>query len=220
MGAVKPRHYDASRRREQARLSREAIIAVAQERFLEDGFSATTIASIATDAGVSSDTIYKTFGGKPGLVRAMCEDALAGNEPVPAEQRSDAMQAAEPDPAKLLRGLGTLTSEVAPRIAPLLLVLAAAAGVDPAMAQLQADLEAARLTRMTKVARRLARKTQLRPGVSQKEAAEILWTYSSPQLFGLLALACGWSPERYGRFVGEALVAALLPPADLTDAAD
>ena len=213
MRGVKSRRYDSSRRREQARLNREAVIAVARRRFLKDGFAATTITSIATDAGVSTDTIYKSFGGKPGLVRAMCEDALAGAGPVPTEQRSDAMQAAEPDPIKLLRILGTLTTEVAPRIAPLLLVLATSAGTDPAMAQLKADLEAARLARMTQVARNLARKTQLRPGLSAELAAEIMWAYSSPELFGLLVLDRGWSAERYGDFVGEALVAALLPPA-------
>jgi AcrR family transcriptional regulator len=214
VGAVKPRRYDASRRQAQARLSREAILEVARDRFLQDGFAASTISSIATDAGVSTDTIYKTFGGKPGLVRALCEEALAGTGPVPAERRSDEMQAAESDPATLLRGLGTLTAEVAPRIAPLLLVLATAADTDPAMAQLQADLESARLARMAKVARTLARKTRLRSGMSTREAAEILWTYSSPQLFGLLVLTRRWSAERFGAFVGDALVAALLPAAD------
>jgi AcrR family transcriptional regulator len=208
--SVKRRHYDASRRREQARLTRHAIIAAARQRFLTDGYTATTIASIAADADASPDTIYKSFGGKAGLLRALCQDALTGTGPVPAEQRSDAMQAAESDPRQMLRGLGTLTTEVAPRIAPLLLLLACAAETDTAVAQLRADLDAARLTRMTQVAQTLAAKTQLRPGLSIQEAAEIMWTYSSPELYGLLVLSRGWSPERYGQFVGETLVDALL----------
>ena len=210
MEYVKRRHYDASRRREQARLTREAIIATARQRFLHDGYTATTIASIAADAGASADTIYKSFGGKAGLLRAMCEDALAGAGPVRAEQRSDAMQAAETDPRRMLRGLGTLTTEVAPRIAPLLLLLSTAAETDTAVAQLRADLDAARLTRMTQVAQTLAGKTQLRPGLSIQEAAEIMWAYSSPELYRLLVISRGWSPERYGEFVGDSLVDALL----------
>lgn len=83
-------------------------------------------------------------------------------------------------------------------------MLATAADTDSAMAQLQGDLEAARLTRMTKVVRNLARNTELRPGVSVKHAAEIMWAYGSPQLFGLLVLARSWSPDRYAMFVGEA----------------
>ena len=61
----------------------------ARRRFLHDGFTAPTIAVIAGEASVSVDTIYKTFGGKPGLVRSICEQALEGEGPVPAERRSD-----------------------------------------------------------------------------------------------------------------------------------
>lgn len=209
--AVKRRPYDASRRREQARLTREAIIAAARTRFLGEGYTATTLASIAIDAGASIDTIYKSFGGKPGLLRAMCQDALAGAGPVPAQERSDAMQAAETDPATLLRGLGTLTTEVAPRIAPLLLLLATAAESDYAVAQLRDELDGARLARMTGVAQSLAGKTQLRAGLTVTQAAEIMWAYSSPELYGLLVAARHWTPQRYGEFVGQALVDALLP---------
>ncbi len=210
LDAVKPRRYDATRRREQARLTREAILTAARKRFLEDGYTATTLASVAADADASADTIYKSFGGKAGLLRAMCEQALAGAGPVPAEQRSDAMQATETDPRRMLRGLGTLTTEVAPRIAPLLLLLSTAAETDPAMARLRADLDAARLHRMTQVAQALTLKTRLRPGLSVDDAATIMWTYSSPELYGLLVRCRGWSPERYGDFVGESLVDALL----------
>ena len=217
LDTVKPRRYDASRRREQARLNREAIVAAARQRFLEDGFTATTIATIAADAGATVDTIYKSFGGKAGLLRAMCEDALKGEGTIPAVQRSDAMQASETDPRRMLRGLGTLTTEVAPRIAPLLLLLSTAAEADSAMAQLRADFDAARLARMTHVAQILASKTQLRRGLSVKEAAEIMWAYSSPELYGLLVLSRGWQHERYGEFVGESLVDALLGERDTDD---
>lgn len=210
MDAVKPRRYDASRRRAQASRTRQAIIDTARHRFLHDGYTATTITSIAADADASPDTIYKSFGGKAGLLRAMCQDALSGTGPIPAEQRSDAMQAAETDPAALLRGLGTLTAEVAPRIAPLLLLLATAAESDPALLELQAELEDARLARMTQVAHTLAAKTPLRAHRTVEQTADIMWTYSSPELYHLLVLTRGWPPERYGQFVGEALVAALL----------
>jgi AcrR family transcriptional regulator len=215
LDTVKPRRYDAGRRREQARLTREAIIAAARQRFLDEGFAATTIASIAADAGASPDTIYKSFGGKAGLLRALCEDALRGGaDPLPAERRSDAMQAAETDPRRMLRGLGALTTEVAPRIAPLLLLLATAAATDSTLTELRADLDAARLARMTQVAHTLASKTPLRTGVSVDEAAQIMSAYSSPELYGLLVLNGGWRPERYGEFVGESLVDALLGPAE------
>src|SRR5689334_18733905 len=117
---VKRRHYDRTGRRERAARSRENILDAAARRFRADGFGLTTISSIAADAGVSVDTVYKAFGGKPGLVRALCERALTGSGSVAAETRSDEMQASTQDPRALLHGLGALTTEVAPRIAPLL----------------------------------------------------------------------------------------------------
>lgn len=221
MESVKPRRYDASRRRDQARRTQGLILDAARLRFLREGYTATTIPSVAADAGASVDTIYKTFGGKAGLLRAMCEDALAGGGPVPAEQRSDALQASETDPRRMLRGLGALTTEVAPRIAPLLLLLAAAAESDTAVAQLRADLDAARLARMTQVARTLHNSSELLPGLSIQEASDIMWAYSSPELYRLLVLSRGWTAERYGQFIGDSLVDALVNkrPSPCCDAA-
>jgi len=146
--AVNPRRrYDSPRRAAQARQTRAAVIDAAQQLFLRNGFAATTIAAIAARAQVSAETIYKTFGGKPGLVRAICEHALTGEGPVPAETRSDDLQMTEPDPRNIIRGWGTLTAEVAPRVSPILLLLRAAAATDPEMAGLRAELDASRLRR-------------------------------------------------------------------------
>jgi AcrR family transcriptional regulator len=211
--AVKHRHpYDSIRRREQARETRAAILATARELFLRDGFGPTTVAAIAEGARVSVDTIYKAFGGKPGLVRAICHEALIGEGPVPAEARSDALQAAEHDPREIIRGWGVLTTEVAPRVAPILLLLRAAAAADAEMASLQSELSAQRLKRMTDNARNLASAGHLRDQLPVELAGEILWTYSSPELYELLVLTRGWPLERYGAFIADAMTAALLPP--------
>jgi AcrR family transcriptional regulator len=205
------RGYDSSRRRRQAGQTRERVLDVALARFLSDGFAATTITSIAADADTSADTIYKSFGGKAGLVRALCERGLLGQGSVPAEERSDHLQDTEPDPRRLMQSLGRLTSEVAPRIAPLMLLLNTAGDTDPELASLRQEIDDLRLTRMTANARRLHRRGLLRPGLSVDEAAEICWLYSSAEVYGRLVLDRGWSLDRYARFVGDALAAALLP---------
>jgi hypothetical protein len=38
----------------------------------------------------------------------------------------------------------------------------------------------------------------------------VLWSYSSPELYELLVLRRGWTPERYGNFIADAMIAALL----------
>jgi AcrR family transcriptional regulator len=211
--SVKPkRPYDSARRRAQARQTREAILDTARRRFLRDGFGPTTVAAIAAGARVSVDTIYKAFGGKPGLVRAICQQALAGEGPVPAEARSDALQAAERDPREIIRGWGALTTEIAPRVAPILLLMRAAAAADPEMASLQAEMNGQRLERMNHNARNLATSGHLRDSLTVELAGEIMWTYSSPELYELLVLTRGWPLERYGAFIAEAMIAALLPP--------
>jgi AcrR family transcriptional regulator len=205
------RRYDSTRRQERARQTRDAILDVARRRFLDDGFTATTIAAIASEAEVSVDTIYKTFGGKPGLVSAICEKGLAGEGPEHAEDRSDALQTREPDPRKIMRGIGKLAAEVAPRVAPIMLLVRDAAVSDPEMAALKAELDDQRLERMTQNARRLADAGHLRAGLAVETAGEIMWTYSSPELYELLVIRRGWQIERLGQFIANALTAALLP---------
>ncbi len=205
------RSYDSSRRRQQALRSRAAVLEAAQRLFLSAGYSATTIASIADAANVSVETIYKTFGGKSGLVRAIWDQGLAGAGPVPAWRRSDDMQGLEADPRRVIENWGTLATEVAPRAAPIMLLVRSAAGTDPEMAALLQEADEARLARMEHNARRLSDRGDLREGMSLEQARDVLWTYSSPELYELLVLHRGWPLERYGRFVAEGVIAALLP---------
>ena len=66
------RTYDISGRQEFARRRHGAALDHAEQLFLERGYAATTVESIAQVAGVSAATIYKCYGGKVGLVRELC----------------------------------------------------------------------------------------------------------------------------------------------------
>ena len=204
------RRYDSSRRREQAERTRTAVLDVAYQEFLEHGYAATTVTGIAEQARTSVETVYKAFGGKGGLVRALWERALAGTGPVPAPIRSDALSTTAADPVSVLKGWGSLTAELSPTGAPIVLLIRAAAGTDVDMAELLAEVEDQRRRRMRHNARRLKQRGWLRAGLSISGAADIMWTYSSAELYDLLVLRSGWSARRYGEFVGDALVAALL----------
>lgn len=205
------RRYDATRRRAQAARTRSTVLDVARREFLEHGYAATTVARIAAEAGTSVETIYKAFGGKSGIVRALWERGLSGRGPVPAPERSDLLSSTETDPARVLRGWGAFSTEVAPEVAPILLLVRGAAATDPDMAALLADAEAQHRTRMRHNARRLQRRGWLRSGISLAHATDVLCVYSSAELYELLVVKSGWPLKRYGEFVGEALVAALLP---------
>ena len=205
------RRYDSARRREAAERRRAAVVDAASRLFVREGFAGTTIARIAENAGVSEEMVYKAFGNKVALVRAIRDKALAGEGPVHAERRSDRMQASENDPRTIIRAWGVLAMEVAPRVAPVLLLVREAAASDPELARLQEEMDASRLTRMTHNARTLLKEGHLREGLTLDAATDVLWTYSSPELYELLVIRRGWSVERYGRFIADAMIAALLP---------
>ena len=187
----------------------ELLLDAARGLLLTDGYAATTMARVARACDVSVESVYKRFGGKPGLVRAVVDKALAGEGRTPAEQRSDALSAT--DPELLLRGWAQLTAEVAPRVAPILLLVRAAASHDQELFELAGELDQTRRRRMTDNAGRLAAAGQLRPGLTVEHAADVLWAYSSPELYDLLVLRSSWELPRYARFVEDGLRAHLLP---------
>jgi AcrR family transcriptional regulator len=205
------RRYDASRRRAQAARTRAAILDIARGQFLAHGYAATTVAGVAAEAGTAVETVYKAFGGKAGLVRALWRRGLEGRGAVPAPQRSDLLSSTATDPVQVLRGWGTFTTEVAPELAPVLLLVRAAAATDTDMAGLLGEVEAQHRRRMRHNARRLHERRWLRAGVSVAKATDILCAYSSVELYEMLVRKSGWRTEEYGEFVGDALVAALLP---------
>ena len=210
-GAVKQkRPYDSARRREQARQTRERIIDGAERRFLRDGYGPTTIAAIADDAAVSADTVYKSFGGKPGLVRAIRARALEGEGPVPAEQRSDELQARELDGRSDHRGVGCPDPGGRPPRRSDPPAHPSRCSERPEVAALLEEMDEDRLRRMTDNARRLGRAGHLRAGITVARAADVLWTYSAPELYELLVLRRGWTPARFSRFIVDAMIDALL----------
>ncbi len=199
------RKYDASTRSTRAEQVRQTLVDTAREMLLHDGYAATTVPNLARACGVSAESVYKRFAGKSGLVRAVAAQALQGVGPVAAETRSDALPTG--DLESLVRGWGLLASEVAPRVAPILLIVHTAAAHDREIAELRDELDDARRARMTDNARRIADAGLLPEGLSIERAGDILWTYSSPQIYDLLVLRSGWNLDQYANFIADGVAA-------------
>ena len=207
MSPVK-RQYDASARRARAEATSDSVLATARELFLSRGYAATTVSEVATSCDVSVEYVYKRFGGKAGLVRAVVTRALEGAGSESAESRSDALDTG--DPLALISGWGRLSAEVSPLVAPMLLLVRAAAAQDPKVASLADELDASRRRRMSANARRLARAGHLREGLTVKHATDVLWTFSAPELYDLLVVRRGWKAEQFGDFVARGIAGELL----------
>lgn len=205
-----PRSYDSSSRRAEAGRRRERVLSAARKLFLAHGYAATTVGAVAEAADVSTETVYKMFGRKAGLVRALLDEALLGVGPVPAETRSDLLREAT-HPRVVVRGWSRLSIEVAPRVVPILILVRDAAVGEPAMRLLYDDMETDRLKRMSDNAGYLAAGGHLRPGVTRAMAADVLFAASSPEMFELLVLRRGWALNRYADFVESTICNGLLP---------
>jgi AcrR family transcriptional regulator len=201
----KAHSYDASRRREAAERTRHAIVQAAHARFVAKGWSGTTMAEIARDARVALDTVYATVGTKPALLRLLIERALSGvDERVPAEERAyvKAIRDAPDAPAKIALYAAAIRI-ILPRLAPLVHVLHAASGAEPALDELWREISARRARNMRAFAADLAATGALRPDLSVEEAADVVWAMNSPELYLLLVDGRGWTPERYERWLAD-----------------
>lgn len=212
---VKPRRrYDSTRRQAQAAQTRQDIIAAALQLFLQQGYAATTMVSIAHAAGVVVETIYRAFGSKAALFKAVVEAAVAGGTAraaVPPEQRP-AIRAMiqEPDPHRLLELHAATQPGIHARAGPPYRVLMEAAAADPELAEVWTQLEAQRLDGMRRLAQLLSDRGALRPGLSVEEAGDVLWTMNSLAVYDLLVRQRGWTPEHYRDWIASTNARAVL----------
>src|SRR3954469_24488833 len=77
---VKPRRYHSPRRRQQAEATRLGVLEAAERLFHRQGYAATSVAAIATDAGVAAKTVYLAFESKGGVLRALWHLLLRGEQ--------------------------------------------------------------------------------------------------------------------------------------------
>lgn len=207
------RTYDSTRRQDLARRNRTVMVRSATALFLERGFAATTMADVAEASGGSVQNVYKVFNNKVGLAKAVFDLAIAGDdEAKPMVERPSLLKVREEqDPRRKLMLYGDHLAAVAPRHVPFQLVILDAAAIDADAAKVWAMLQAERLRGMSMFADDLAAGGHLRAGVTATEARDVLWTYNSAELYRLLVIDRRWSAKRYGRWIAQALIAALLP---------
>jgi AcrR family transcriptional regulator len=184
--------------------------------FLEWGYAGATIPRIAAEAGVAVETIYRSAPGKPGLLAAAVETALAGgmdNAGLAVEQRPGIRRVIEEkDPVRKLQLYAATQPGVYGRAGALLRVLDEAATSIPELAELRERYAARRLEGMRQLATQLAEQRTLRAELSPQQAADILVTVCSRANYDSLVTERGWSPEDYREWVADTLVRTLLGP--------
>ena len=205
------RPYDASSRRENAARNRAAVLAACRELLFRDGYHHMTVRSVAEQAGVSPETIYKAFGGKPGLMKALWDVTLAGDdEPVPIADRPEMHEVRSArEPAEKLRLWAGFVRGANQRLAALYGLLAQAG---PEVTQMLATTQQERLTGVRAFVTHLAAVGLLAPGRDPAAAADACWALSGPRMFLELTTERGWPPGQYEDWLVSMLTANLLAP--------
>jgi AcrR family transcriptional regulator len=201
------RAYDSPRRQEQARATRAAILAAARDLFIEHGYVATTMQAIAAKARISPATVYSTFTNKRSLLAALVDVSVVGDDaPVPVIERAWVQELRdEPDLRRRIDILARNGRMILERRAPVDEVLRAAADTDQDIAVLWRAGKAQRLAGQRQLLRPVAGPNGLRDGLSEGDAADILYTLGSPETYRLLTLDRGWSPPRFERWYADTL---------------
>ena len=149
------------------RLARRAVVDAARVLFLERGYQATTIDAISDYSDVPAATVYRLFSSKLGILNALLDVSIAGDDQTLSIQERPQITAlfAEPDPAKLLAGFATITVAINARSSDVYRILISAAASDPAATELLANYQQQRDRGQSRIAHSLARTRALRPGL-------------------------------------------------------
>jgi AcrR family transcriptional regulator len=189
------------------RLARRAVVDTARTLFLERGYAATTIEAISEHSDVPSATVYRLFSSKLGILRALLDTSIAGDDqPLAVQERPDvASLFTEPDPYKLLAGFAGVTTTINQRTNDVYRALMSAAGSDPAAAELLGEIQQQRDQGQRRIARSLSRAHALKPGLRERDAADLIHALMSPEVYRLLVGDRGWTPERYKQWLATTL---------------
>ena len=198
---------NSGRGQARTRFARRAVVDAARGLFVERGYAATTMEAISEHSDVPPATVYRLFSSKLGILEALLDTSIAGDDqPLAVQQRPEvASLFTESDPHKLLAGLAGVTTAINQRTNDVYRVLMSAAGSDPAAAELLNEIGRQRDQGQGKIARRLSRTHALKPGLRERDAADLIHALMSPELYRLFVGDRGWTPERYQQWLATTL---------------
>ncbi|WBB54290.1 TetR/AcrR family transcriptional regulator [Verrucosispora sp. WMMD573] len=211
------RPYRSRIREENARRTRQAVVAAATDLFVARGYTATSLADVAAAAGVARPTVFAAFGSKAALLRQVLDEALAGDdEPVPVAQRPWYRPVWEATTGgEVLDAYAGVCTMIGGRTARVFETVRRAADSGPEVAEVwQTLLRNRRLGATMVVERVCALGGPLRQGADIEAAIDEVWFYNDPAHYGALVLARGWPEEVFRHWLGRSLRHALLSHPD------
>lgn len=201
------RPYRSKLREQQAAATRRAVVDAAHELFVANGWAATGMREVAAAAGVAVETLYSHFSSKRGLLQAVLDAVVVGDDtPLALAQRDDFLALGKGRRSTRIRAAAGLLTAIQARTASLAVLLREAA---------PADDEVAEMLRLTRERQRIdiASAVELVIGrAPSRPECDGLWAIASPEVYLLLVEESGWSPEEYEAWIAD-LMERVLPRA-------
>lgn len=213
------RRYDGESRRLAGRRTRGAILEAAASLFVSPGYAATRLPDLAQRAGVAVPTIHAHFGSKKGVLAALLDVTVAGDdEPVPLAERDFAADiSAMTDARDMLARYAEHLVGVHERLADIELALRAAATADADAAAIRAKNDAERRAGMGMFAAALRAGGDVRPDISQDELVDVLFLAMDVAGYDWLVRRRGWSAQAYRRWYVDSVAGAVLRRPDAAE---
>jgi AcrR family transcriptional regulator len=204
------RRYHSPLRADQAERTRRRILDAALRLFVDRGYAGTTIANVAAEASVSPETIYFSLGGKRGLLEAVIETAIAGDDDPPAAE-DEWWEAVAQTPAARdrLTKMVEYSCRILARTRPIHAVIRGASDKEPFAADLGRRLLNERLANQTDRIRKYL-DGQLKAGLSVAEAGQRYCALTSPELYQILTGELGWTAAHHKQWLTDLLGTELL----------
>jgi len=114
------------------------------------------------------------------------------------------------DAREQLAGFVAFTRDINARAGSVYQILVSAAAADADAATLLEEITRQRHAGQRQIAKSLAGKGALRPPLRQRDAEDLIHALMSPEVYRLLVVDRGWSPQRYADWLTRTLADQLL----------
>lgn len=199
------RAYSTKLRQEQAQLTRRRILDAARVLFVRSGYPDVTMQEIAREAAVAYQTLYAQFGSKLQLAVELCESEFPHVGPTVGILVAARGQG---DPVAWLELMGSFARRLYEPCAEILRFMRESG--DPQLLERYREIGRGRLELLQDLGRQLESSGRLRPGLTGRQAVDLVWSLAGPELYEDLVLDRGWTTEEFERTLGPSLKQLLL----------
>lgn len=190
------RRYRSEFRDQQAAQTRRVVVDAARELFLASGWAATGMRDVAASAGVALETVYSHFSSKRGLLRAVTDAQVVGDDAtVPLADRPEFLAIGRGSRLARIRAAASVLTAVHRRTAAVATLLRQAAPADAEIAEM---LQATRERQRIDVTSALELMIGRTPTTSERDG---VWAIASPEVYLLLVAESGWTAEQYEKWI-------------------